>query len=556
VNFNQSTLAFAGVIQSFPSIIMLNSIISKATAHPREILFTFVDGDVVRKLTYENIILESRRFAALIISKGAKSGDVVLISLRQGPDLVYSFLGAVMVGCIPSMMPYPTSKQDPNLFWSSHNALFKHLGGGYLITFEDNIAGVLANVEVNLLHLITPSELSSNLIEEDYFNWDPSQVCILQHSSGTTGLKKGVPLTFSMLEKQVKSYSKSINLNHDDVFVSWLPLYHDMGFITTFIIPLIYGNHSVIMSPFEWLITPQKLFTLIDDYKGSYIWLPNFAFSHLARSIREDFRADLSSVKAFINCSEPCKASTFDLFMKSFGHLAIRRSQLQVCYAMAESVFAVTQTEINRDVSVLYVSESALREKKSVSLSGNDLIPLLSVGKLVDGLNLNIIGGGQVGEISLKGDFIFSGYYKVTSDYCFNNNYYLTGDIGFIHENELYLLGRVKDTIIVLGKNFFAHEIEDVINIVEDIKPGRSVAIGIENSEVGSEDVIIVIETEDFSNTDFLRREVKHKLEGVLGLIPRKIVFVQHGWLVKSTSGKISRAENLKKYLREFYGKQ
>lgn len=530
---------------------ILNKFLRQCEVAPDQLLYTIVNSGSEEALTYRRLMDGALRYASLLKERGASSGDVVLISLKLEPDLVFAFLGALMAGCVPSMMPFPSVKQDPGLFWSSHDQLFRHIGRGFFITFEENVAQVEANITPDLLVVLTPEDAANAPNRVDIHEWADQEVCCLQHSSGTTGLKKGVTLTSRAIVDQVASYATSLGLEDGDTIVSWLPLYHDMGFVATFLMPLVRGNHSVIMSPFEWLVDPFELFRLIERYDGKFVWLPNFAFNHLARSARDTDSADLSGVKAFINCSEPCKVETFENFLAAFERFGARREQLQVSYAMAETVFAVTQTTIGAPVRSIAVSQRALRERQQISLDGEDPVRLLSAGKPIDGIEVRIIGG-EVGEIALKGKFVFDGYYKLDSAKSFRDGYYLTGDLGFIFGDELYVLGRTKDMIIVLGKNFFASEIEAILNTVTGIKPGRAVALGIYNAEIGSEDPIIVAELDGSTEVKSIRAEVKRTLESTIGLVPKKIAFVEPGWLVKSTSGKISRSENISKYISEF----
>ncbi|WP_213768601.1 AMP-binding protein [Caballeronia sp. dw_19] len=530
---------------------ILHNFLTRVESDRDRELFTIINNNSPVSLTHRQLLDGGSRYASILKNRGANPGDVVLISLKLEPDFIFAFLGSLLAGCVPSMMPFPSAKQDPALFWSSHDDLFRHIGGGFFITFDENVEQVQANITPDLLTILTPADAAHASGHAGAYEWTDREICCLQHSSGTTGLKKGVTLTSRAIVDQLDSYAASLGLEDDDTIVSWLPLYHDMGFVATLLMPLVRGNHSVIMSPFEWLMDPVELFRLIERYDGKFVWLPNFAFNHLARSMRGTDNVDLSGVKAFINCSEPCKVETFDTFLATFERFGVRREQLQVSYAMAETVFAVTQTRIGAPVRSVAVSQRALREEQRISLEGTDLIRLLSTGHPIDGMEVRIVGG-EVGEIALKGDFVFGGYYKTDSAQAFQDGYYLTGDLGFLVEGELYVLGRTKDMIIVLGKNFFANEIEAILNTVAGIKPGRAVALGIYNPEIGSEDPIIVAELDGSAEVKSIRSEMKRKLESTIGLVPKKIAFVEPGWLVKSTSGKISRSENISKYIREF----
>jgi acyl-CoA synthetase (AMP-forming)/AMP-acid ligase II len=524
----------------------LTPFLMRAATDPDRVLFTLDVGGNLTPCTHATLLHGARRHAGIFLAAGALPGQTLLISLRPGADLYHAFLGALLLGCIPSMMPFPSAKQDPALFWDSHNRLFAHLGGGIIITDSDYVDAIRDNSPNGLMTILTPA-YQAEIYDGPNHAWSSDDICCLQHSSGTTGLKKGVTLTHDAIEQQIDSYRRAIQIEADDTIVSWLPLYHDMGFVTTTLLPLVLGNHTVVMSPFEWLSRPTALFDLIERFDGKFAWLPNFAFKHLARSVQDEHPRDLSRVKAFINCSEPCKPQTFDAFLERFSSWGVRPDQLQVCYAMAETVFAVTQTALGTPVTRLTISSSSLAEPASLSFDGPNLVCVLSAGRPVDGIQVRI-DGAEIGEILVRGRFVFRGYYRVDSGDCFSDGWYRTGDIGFYWQGELFVLGRKTDLIIVLGKNFFAHELEELVNSVPGVNPGRAVALGVYSAELGSEDVAIVAEPHPGADRRGVRLAVRKVLEGTLGLVPRHIMLVEPGWLVKSTSGKISRKENLRKY--------
>lgn len=528
----------------------LDAFISRATAAPDAVQFILIAGADEVRLTNRIILDGSSRYADLYRSRARAPRSVVLISLLPGEDLIFAFVGALMAGLVPALMPFPSQKQDPAQFWASHNALFKHIGGGLMVTFDDNVDQLSRGIGAGLLEILTPADTMAASSGAVWADWTGDEVCCLQHSSGTTGLKKGVTLTSNAIVAQIASYQKALSIETSDTIVSWLPLYHDMGFVATLLLPLVVGNVAVIMSPFEWLTQPLRLFELIERYDGRFSWLPNFAFNHLATSAGRHAPIDLSGMKAFINCSEPCKAATFDKFLEAFGgEWGVRAEQLQVCYAMAETVFAVSQTALSRPVTRLDVSADQLRLNIIADpVDEADRTTILSTGRPVEGIEVRI-DGGEVGEIMLAGAFVFDGYYRKDSAQAFRNGYYCTGDLGFVRDGEVFVLGREKDLLIVLGKNFYAHEVEQIVTDVDGVKNGRVAALGIYNDEIGSEDAIVIAERDGSVADSDMRKAIKTRLSDLIGLVPKRIMFVDQGWLVKSTSGKTSRSENKKKCL-------
>jgi len=512
------------------------------------------DGGTVNSITYSELWLKACGFAVAFETAGVEPGDVVLIFLNHHPDLAACYFGAMQAGAIPSFMPRPSVKQHPDRYWPAHRTLFRRICPRAIVT-DGAQAGQMKRYG---LEGETACFIDVNAVEEadEPFSpkpVDPDQIALLQHSSGTTGLKKGMALTHRAILNQVRAYAGAINLEDDDTIVSWLPLYHDMGLITSLILPLVLGRTTVLMDPFQWTVRPGMLFEAMEKYDGRLAWMPNFAFEHLCRTAgRGEPAADLSRVRAFINCSEPCKLETFARFAKTFSGWGVRPDQLQVCYALAENVFAVAQTPIGREPLGAPVPPGEHSNVRSVA----------SVGRLIPGVELCILDQdgrqlceGQTGEIAIRGDSLFKEYFllpDLTSERIING-YFHTRDLGFLINGELFILGRGDDLIIVNGRNYYAHDLEAVVNEVEGLKPGRCAAFGLFNENLGSEEVVAVAERA--ANTEATDRELKQTIkENILDeadLVIRDAHIVDRNWLVKTSSGKISREGNKTKYLLE-----
>ena len=511
-----------------------------------------------RVLTHGSLMAGAQRYRALLAARGVVSGDVVFISLQLSADLLEAFLGAALAGCVPSLLPYPTLKQDAALFWSSHEALFRHTGAALIVTYPENRDAIARNVAPDLIRVATPDDRPD--VAPDDPPAVPGPVACLQHSSGTTGLKKGVPLTHEAILAQVAGYADAIGLTERSRIVSWLPLYHDMGFVACFLMPLVTGCHVAMLDPFEWLGDPLRLLELAAADRADLTWLPNFAFQHLANCADDRRRVDLAGMRAFINCSETCKAETLRAFGTRFAGWGVRREQLACCYAMAEATFAVTQTEPGRPPREQSFARAALESRGRAEPSdAEDGVALVSCGKPIAGTQVVVrdtdrfpVAAGEVGEISIRSPSLFAGYFgrgQAQHD-LFADGCYLTGDLGFVQDGELFVLGRSDDLIIVQGRNVFAHEIERLVGEVAGVKAGRSVAFGRYNAEFGSQDVIVVAEIDTGApEKAAIRRGIRSALESTIGIVPGRIALVDQGWLIKTTSGKISRGGNRDKFL-------
>lgn len=516
------------------------------------------EGETV--LTWADLQRGCRSFAAAYAAAGLARGDVVLIFLRHVPQLYSAFFGAMLGGFIPSFMPCTSPRQDPRIYWSSHAELLAKIRPAAIVadraTFAEMDAAGLDRGAARALIVEDIAEARGTFASSP-----ESAIGLLQHSSGTTGLKKGVALSFAAIVEQIESYSRSLRLAGDDVIVSWLPLYHDMGLIACCIMPAYFGIPIVHIDPFHWLAQPDLLLRHLDNDRGTLTWLPNFAFEHLAAICgrrAKDF--DLSRVRAFIDCSEPCKPRTFDRFATAFAPSGVHAGQLHCCYAMAETVFAVSQTEIDAIPHRIRVDAASLdRGRRPRLMAAQEPgVDLVETGTPIDGIAVAVydeehrpLPAGTVGEIALSGRFLFSGYNREperTAERLRAGSYF-SRDLGFVHDGRVYVLGRTDDLIIINGRNLYAHEIEAAVSQVDGLKPGRSVAVPQFDERIGSEALVVISEKTRGSqrSTADIQRDVINQILSTFNIVPRKVHIVDEGWLVKTTSGKISRKENLAK---------
>jgi len=513
-------------------------------------------------LTWADLERDARRFAARYRAIGIPRGAEILIFLRHVPELYGAFFGAVLSGFVPSFMPCSSPRQNPAIYWSSHQTLLERTEPSAIVAERATFAQMEGTgLRLGGAHRIVVEELAG---AGSSFDPPPSEAtALLQHSSGTTGLKKGVALSYDAILAQIDAYRRALAIESDDVIVSWLPLYHDMGLIACAVMPAFLGIPIVHIDPFFWVARPASLLDAIARYRGTLAWLPNFGFEHLARvagRAAADF--DLSHVRAFVNCSEPCKPATFDRFLAAFAASGVRDAQLQCCYAMAETVFAVTQTlpgAVPRRIRV--APDSVARGRRPVLVETGGL-EMIETGAAIDGVTLAIcdeardaLPDGTVGEIAIRAPFLFTHYNRDAARTAerLDGGTYFSRDVGFIRDGHLFVLGRIDDLIIVNGRNLYAHEVEACIGAIAGVKPGRCVVVGSFDERVGSETLIVICERDRTSDrgADDLIRDIVTAVHSVFEITPRRVHVVDEGWLIKTTSGKISRSENLARLMAE-----
>jgi acyl-CoA synthetase (AMP-forming)/AMP-acid ligase II len=538
-------------------------------------------GEPDVSLTYRQLLEGAHGYARALAGHGVRPGEVVILILQHGAELVYAYWGTILQGAIPSIMPFLTEKLSPERYRADLSALIGVTRPAAIFTyaeFEAEVRESLAALDLpsegagkgRLPILLLPSDSEPpSPVDFDSLPGsmrDPDDIALLQHSSGTTGLQKGVALSHRAVLSQLDAYSEAIRLDpSSDVIVSWLPLYHDMGLIACFILPILLGVPLVLMSPFDWVRAPYRLMEAVSKHHGTLSWLPNFAYNFCAQMIRPRHMegVDLSSWRAVINCSEPVRAASHAIFYEKFQPYGLRPGALQTCYAMAENVFAVTQSPVGAQPVTAVVDSTAFisdRVVRAVS-DGGPGMTLMSSGRPLKNTALRVVeergeelGDGVVGEIAIRSDSMLSGYYNRpdATGKALINGWYLTGDYGFVLDGEVFVAGRKKDLIIVGGKNIYPQDLEALAGEVAGVHAGRVVAFGVFDERIGTEEVVIIAEADSRSaeERERLADEVRRYVTVNSAVALRRVEIVGPKWILKTSSGKVARGANREKFLQ------
>ncbi|RMF49663.1 MAG: fatty acyl-AMP ligase [Chloroflexota bacterium] len=551
------------------------SLLERAAQHYRErpderaVIFVPAGNAPHKPITYRAFFENAARYAETLRGLGVGRQDLAILVMDHSEALLYAFWGALMLGAMPSIFPFLSDKLDPGLYFERVRQLIGLSGAKVVIASAQYVAALAAlNSGVPIVNeaALQPSEGAP------HFNPEVrgEDIAFLQHSSGTTGLQKGVALSHGAVLNQIANYSAAIRLRTDDCIVSWLPLYHDMGLIAAFVLPLVQGIPLVLISPHHWVRDPKVMLHAISQYRGTLCWLPNFAYNFLAQRVRDNALegVSLASMRAFINCSEPMRAESHRQFAARYAPYGVKPEMLATCYAMAENTFAVTQGGIDTLPKIDLISREALSAQHIArkAVEGERTIEMLSCGKPIPNCEVQIVDEARqplperhIGEVAVRSDSMLSGYYRrpdLTAQALFNG-WYLTGDYGYIADGELYITGRKKDLIIVGGKNIYPQDLEAIADEVPGVKAGRTVAFGVEDERLGTEAIVMVceVETDDADERFEIARQVRMRVAQQTEVTLSDVYIVDAKWLLKTSSGKIARGANREKYLRERDGK-
>jgi acyl-CoA synthetase (AMP-forming)/AMP-acid ligase II len=536
-------------------------------------LYLLQNGQPDCPVTYRDLLQGAAAYVQAYEQNGVQPGEAVVLILQHGRDLVNAFFGAVLHGAIPSIMPFLTEKLLPERYRADLAALVSITRPAAVVTYPDFEAEVRAALRPDdsvRAVIVSDKVLQASVPDFEKLGGlrrrSPEDIVLLQHSSGTTGLQKGVALSHQAVFNQLESYSQTLRLAPQDVIVSWLPLYHDMGLIAGFLMPILLRTPLVLMSPFEWVRAPYKLMQAVSRYCGTLSWLPNFAYNFCAQKVRDrDLQGvDLSSWRAVSNCSEPMRWESQQAFLERFKPYGLRPEAMTTCYAMAENVFAVSQGGLDGPVTVDEIDRDAFQTGRLARPAEPERpsIKMLSAGRPIGNTRLRIVSehGKElpervVGEVALRSNCMLTGYYHRpdATEKVFRNGWYLTGDYGYLANGELYVAGRKKDLIIVGGRNIYPLDLETLAMEVPGVHAGRVSAFGVYNDESGTEDVVIVAEV-DMQDPDE-RQRISNGIRLAVNrgsvVTLRSVYLVERHWLVKTSSGKNARLANRDKYLAE-----
>jgi len=520
------------------------------------------------KLSYYELVKASTAWTFFYKSQNLKPGDKVIVILPHSRHLYSSFLGAILGEYVPVMYAFPSMKFSEEEYFKSFVALLKNTKPSYIVTYpelKDKLKCFGDEIPVG-----TPEDVDviNNGPIEYLQTRGPKDIAFLQYSSGTTGLKKGVAITHGALLWQIKAYADAIKLVNSDIIVNWLPLYHDMGLITCFFLPLLTRTPLVAMSPHDWVKKPELLLQAITKYRTSLCWMPNFAFNFMSSKIPDSRLngVDLSSLRGLINCAEPIQQESLDAFTNRYAPYGFNASSHKVCYAMAENTFAITSGGFDEPVvfdhidAKLFVSENLA---KCADERVRDVKSIVGSGKALPETQIVIVDKSRiplpdqfVGEIAINSPSLLEEYYSnpEATFASLADGFYYTGDLGYLSNGELFVTGRAKDIIIIHGINIYPQDVENALNEIEGLLPGRNVVFAIYNKEIGSEEIIVLAESE-ITSANELKRLESHVLEVVTAtteFTPKDVRILPPRWLIKSSSGKISRNGNRAKYSSYF----
>jgi 1-acyl-sn-glycerol-3-phosphate acyltransferase len=532
-----------------------------AQRHPerRHILYLPGEGDP-EELTYGGLLERSRAVAAGLARAGVGPGRAVGLMLPTGLDYFAAFFGAQLAGGIPVPLYPPARKSQIEDHLRRQAGILATAEAEVLITFPEvlPLARLLGVQLPGLRRVVTVADLAAGPEAPPAVRVREEDIAFLQFTSGSTGSPKGVVLTHANLLANLRATGKGAEIRPDDVVVSWLPLYHDMGLIGCWMGSLYFGMPLVLMSPLTFLARPSRWLRTLHRHRGTLSAAPNFAYELCLNKIPEDEieGLDLSSWRMALNGAEPVSPEAVGRFIERFAPYGFRAGAMAPVYGLAENSLALAFPPLGRPPLIDAVDREAFqRSGKAVPVAAEDsgALRFVSCGLPLPGHEIRIVdeGGHELaerreGRLEFKGPSATSGYYrnpKATAELV-HGEWRDSGDRAYIAGGEVYITGRVKDIIIRAGRNLYPHELEETVGRIPGVRRGCVAVFGSPDPATGTERLVVMAETRerDEAALERLRQAVQDVTVDLLGTPAEVVALVPPHSVPKTSSGKIRRS--------------
>ena len=525
------------------------------------------DGEE-HSITYRELWGGAVAVAVALAERGVAHGDTVALMLRTEEAFFRAFFGVLLAGAVPVPMYPPLRADRIEEYAHRQAAILRNAGAGLLVTFAgaERVASLLRGTVAQLREIVSIDQLTSVSCLTAGRQTTPDAPALIQYTSGSTGGPKGVVLTHANILANIRAIGEAIDIQPDDIGVSWLPLYHDMGLIGTWLSALYFGVPIAILSPLAFLARPSRWLWTIHAHRATLSPAPNFAFDLCTRKVTdaEIEGLDLSCWRLAFNGSEAVSADTIDGFTARFARYGFRPEAMYPVYGLAEASVGLTLPPVGRPPRSDAISREAFERAREIRPTGpDDRRPLrfVSCGRPLPGHEVRMVdGAGQVlgerfeGHIQFRGPSVTSGYFHnpAATRAAFVGDWLDSGDLGYWADGEIFVTGREKDLIIRGGRNITPQEAEEAAGAVKDVRKGCVAAFGAYDPSVGTERFVIIAETRvtDANRRDQLRGEVTACVTEALGVPPDHAVIAPPGTVLKTPSGKIRRAATRDAYQR------
>jgi 1-acyl-sn-glycerol-3-phosphate acyltransferase len=528
-----------------------------ATRHAERVHVVHIAADGEEEaISYGALWGRAQSMAAALQRRDLVPGEAVAIMLPTCPEFFYSFFGILLAGGIPVPIYPPARLSQLEDHLRRHAAILRNAGAVLLVTTaEAKLAARLLRGQVEGLRaVIAASELEGD--GGTPVPARPEDIALLQYTSGSTGQPKGVVLTHANLLANIRSMGSAAAVSASDVFVSWLPLYHDMGLISAWLASLHYGLRYVVMSPLSFLARPERWLWTIHRHRGTLSGAPNFAYELCLRKIDEAALTglDLSSWRVAFNGAEPVSPDTVLRFAERAARYGLRREAIAPVYGLAECAVGLAYSP-NRGAVIDVIRREPFVSRGQAIPAGPhepDVLRFVACGRPLPGHEFRVVDAAgselperQEGRLEFRGPSTTQGYFRnpEATRKLFHGDWLDSGDYAYVVDGEIYPTGRAKDIVIKGGRNIYPQELEAAVSNIPGIRKGNVAVFGSRDPRSGSERLVVVAETRETDPHTLAR--LREAIEGVtvdvLGMPPDEVVVSPNRIVLKTSSGKVRR---------------
>jgi 1-acyl-sn-glycerol-3-phosphate acyltransferase len=529
-------------------------------AHPDRVQIVHLGDGGETSISYRDLSRQADAVAAGLQREGLEARQTVAIMLPTSPEYFHTYFGVLRAGGIPVPIYPPARLSQIEEHVRRHAGILANAQAAMLVTVAEarGVARLLEARVAGLRRVVTVPELVAGGGAPLPVPVGSDDIAFLQYTSGSTGDPKGVVLTHANLLANIRAIGQVIDLRPDDVFVSWLPLYHDMGLISAWLASLYFATPLVVMSPLAFLARPERWLRAIERYRGTISAAPNFAYELCVKRIgdAEIEGLDLSSWRIAANGAEPVIPETLRRFTERFAPYGFRPEAMTPVYGLAECTVGLLCPPLGRGPRVDRVRREPFSGNGRAEPAAADdagALRFVSCGRPLPGHDVRIVDalGSEVGEriegrLEFRGPSATSGYYRNPEQTrrLFDGDWLDSGDRAYLADGEIHLTGRVKDIIIRGGRNIYPHEVEDAVGAVAGVRRGCVAVFGSPDPDSGTERLVVLAETRESGAAaqDALRTRIVEATVAVLGEPPDEVVLAPPHTVLKTSSGKIRRA--------------
>ena len=524
---------------------------------------TFVGSDGTDPVPWARLHEDARAMAAGLQAAGIGPGQHVALLGPTSRPLVTAIQATWLAGAAAVMLPLPMRLASIEEFIDQTRTRIANADAA-LVVIDPQLAAFIepraGDPPIVLLSDLAPGAGRPTGEQLEDVVIDPSSLAILQFTSGSTAEPKGVMLPHETIVANLDAIQQAAAIDPDtDVAVSWLPLYHDMGLIGLLSVPMTTGTNLVLASPQEFLGAPVRWMEWMSSFGGTCTAGPNFSYALAARALRRSTRLDLSRWRLALNGAEPVDPASVEQFVAAGAAHGLRPGAVFCAFGMAEATLGVTFPEPMSGMRTDDVSRRVLESDRyaaPAAASAEGTRRLAVLGRPLPGLQIRIVDaetgdvmrGREVGELEVRGSSVTPGYYRRpdATAAVFHDGWLRTGDLAYTVDGELVVCGRIKDVIIVGGRNVFPEDVERAAAEVDGVRAGNVIAFGIDGR--GGREGIVVVAESKADDVASVRSAVVARVRGAVG-VSSEVVLVSPGTLPKTSSGKLQRALCRTRYL-------